>query len=171
MVAQSLIFSRVGKVLYFDEASGQPGLKKHFRALVWIKTKSPLIPGMYLEMQEGRTIWIDLRYEGVYVFCKRCGRIGHKSSSCSLPWEKAKTAIEKAISNACILETPVMFGSPNASLYSNKIIGLHHSPEFKTTIVKLDEPRRPPTFSSSSSSSDNNDSDGDDGNNSNDEEM
>ena len=63
-----------------------------------------------------------------------------------------------------------MFGSPNASLYSNRIIGLPHSPEFLTTIVKLDEPRRPTMFSSSSSSSDN-DSGGDDTNNSNDEEM
>ena len=166
----NLIFSRVGKVLYFDEASGQPGLKKYFRALVWIKIKTPLIPGMYLEMQEVRTIWIDLRYEGVYVFCKRCGRIGHKSSSCSLPWDKAKTAIEQAISNACIPETLVMFGSPNASLYSNKIIGLLHSPEFMTTIVKLDEPRLPPFFNSSSSSSDS-DNGGDGTSNSNDEEM
>ncbi|KMT14848.1 hypothetical protein BVRB_3g065710 [Beta vulgaris subsp. vulgaris] len=166
----NLIFSRVGKTLYFDVASGQPGIKKHFRALVWIKIKGPLLPGMYLEMQEGRTIWVDLRYEGVYVFCKRCGRVGHKSSSCSITWEKAKAAIEKAISEACIPETPVMLGSSNASLYSNKIIGLPHSPEFMTTVVKLNEPRRPPSDVYSSSSSDNDD-DKDDMHNSVDEEM
>ncbi|KMT05663.1 hypothetical protein BVRB_7g167960 [Beta vulgaris subsp. vulgaris] len=166
----NLIYSRIGKVLYYDEASGQPGLKKHFRALVWIKVKSPLIPGIYLEMQEGRSIWIDLRYEGVYIFCKRCGRIGHKSSICSVPWEKAKKSIEKAISKASIPDSPVMFGSPDASLYSNKIIGLPPSPEFMTTTVKLDEPRRTLMVYSSSSSSDN-DSGGDDDNHPNDEEM
>ena len=67
----NLIFSRIWKVLYYDEASRQPRLKKHFRALVWIKIKSPLIPGMYLEMPEVRSIWIDLRSGGVYVFFAR----------------------------------------------------------------------------------------------------
>lgn len=83
---------------------------------------------------------------------------------------KSKKSIEKAISNASIPDSPVMFGSPNASLYSNRIIGLPHSPEFMTTIVKLDEPRRMPMVNLSSSSSDN-DSGGDDVNNLNDEEM
>lgn len=64
----------------------------------------------------------------------------------------------------------MMFGNPNASLYTNKIIGLPHTPEFLNTIVKLDEPRRPPIINSSSSSSDNDD-DGDDGNPTSDEEM
>ncbi|KMT08897.1 hypothetical protein BVRB_6g136170 [Beta vulgaris subsp. vulgaris] len=136
----NLIYSRIGKVLYYDEASGQPGFKKYFRALVWIKVKSPLIPGMYLEMQE------------------------------EVSWEKAKKSIEKAISKASIPDSPVMFGSPNASLYSNKILGLPPSPEFLTTIVKLDEPRRAPMVFSSSSSSDN-DSGGGDDNHPIDEEM
>lgn len=38
-----------------------------------------------------------------------------------------------------------MFGSPNPSLYSNKIIGLPQSLVFLTTIIKLDERRRPPS--------------------------
>ena len=93
--------------------------------------------------------------EGVYVFCKRCGKIGHKSSACSQSWTKVKFDIEKAIAKACKLEAPIMFGNPNASLYSNKITGLPHTSEFLTTQVKLNEPRHLPNFSSSSSSSDN----------------
>lgn len=53
------IFSRIGKVLHFDIASERPTLKKHFRALVWIKTKLPLVPGIYIEAQEGQPLWID----------------------------------------------------------------------------------------------------------------
>ncbi|KMT09758.1 hypothetical protein BVRB_6g127390 [Beta vulgaris subsp. vulgaris] len=163
------IFSRIGKVLLFDELSEKPGLKKHFRALVWIKTKTPLVPGVYIEVQESRTIWIDIRYEGVFVFCKRCGKIGHKSSSCGQSWEKAKDGIEAAITEACKPEAPKMYGNPSASLYTNKIIGLPRISEYLTTIVKLNEPRRPPNPSSSSSSSDD---DGDDGgDHSKDEEM
>ncbi|KMT08661.1 hypothetical protein BVRB_6g139370 isoform B [Beta vulgaris subsp. vulgaris] len=163
------IYSRIGKVLLFDESSEKPGLKKHFRALVWIKTKAPLVPGMYIEVQDSRTIWVDIRYEGVFVFCKRCGKIGHKSSSCAQSWEKAKDDIEAAITEACKPEAPMMYGNPNASLYTNKIIGLPRTPEYLNTIVKLNEPRRPPDPSSSSSSSDD---DGDDGGNqSRDKEM
>lgn len=166
------ILARIGRVLQFDESSEGPGLKKYFRALVWIKTKSPLVPGMYIEVQEGRTLWIDIRYEGVFVFCKRCGRIGHKSSSCSQSWEQAKAGIEAVINEACKSEDPVMYGSPNASLYTNKVIGLPHLPDFLTTKVKLDEPRRPPVISSSSSDSSNNDDDdGDDENQRSDAEM
>lgn len=165
------ILSRIGKVLQFDEHSEQPGLKKHFRALVWIKVKSPLVPGMFIEVQEGRTLWIDIRYEGVYVFCKRCGRIGHKSSSCSQSWEQAKAGIEAVINEACNSEAPVMYGNPNASLYINKIIGLPHIPEFLTTKVKLDEPRRPPDLSSTSSDSSNDDDDDNDDNQRSDAEM
>ena len=163
------IYSRIGKVLHFDETSERPGLKKHFRALVWIKIKAPLVPGMYIEVQDSRTIWVDIRYEGVFVFCKRCGKIGHKSSSCTQTWEKAKEDIEGALAEACKPEAPMMYGSPNASLYTNKIIGLPRTPEYLTTIVRLNEPRRPPEPSSSSSSSDN---DGDDeGDHSRDVEM
>lgn len=63
-----------------------------------------------------------------------------------------------------------MFGNPNASLYTNKIIGFPHTSEFLTTLVNLNEPRKPPEYSSSSSSSDDND-EGDDDNNISDAEM
>ncbi|KMT17159.1 hypothetical protein BVRB_2g040700 [Beta vulgaris subsp. vulgaris] len=164
------LFSRIGKVLIFDENSERPGIKKFFRALIWIKIKSPLVPGMYIEVQENRTLWVDFRYEGVFVFCKRCGKIGHKSSSCLQSWEKAKEDIEATILKACNPEAPMMYGNPNASLYSNRIIGLPHTPEFLTTVVKLNEPRKPPDPSSSSSSSSNDDDD-DDQNQPRDEEM
>ena len=42
------ILSRIGKVLHFDNAFERPGLKKFFRALVWIKIKMPLISGLYI---------------------------------------------------------------------------------------------------------------------------
>ena len=153
------IFSCIGKVLHFDVAFERPVFKNYFRALVWIIFKTLLIPGLYIEVQKGRPLWIDFRFEGVYVFCKRCGGIGHKSSSCSQSWSKAKSGIEKAIAEACKPEAPIMFGNPNASLYSNKMIGLPHTSEFLTTLVKLNESRRPPEISSSSSNSDDNDGD------------
>lgn len=52
------IFSRIDKVLHFDNASERPDLKKYFRPLVWIKTEMPLIPGLYIEVQEGRPLWV-----------------------------------------------------------------------------------------------------------------
>ncbi|KMT08711.1 hypothetical protein BVRB_6g139840 [Beta vulgaris subsp. vulgaris] len=165
------LFSRIGKVLLYDENSERPGIKQYFRALVWLKIKTPIVPGIYIEVQENKTLWVSFRYEGIFVFCKRCGKIGHKSSSCDQPWDKAKENIEAIIAGACKPEAPMMYGNPNASLYTNKIIGLPHSPEFLTTVVKLNEPRKPPDQSSISSSSSTGDDDDDDQGPPRDEEM
>lgn len=62
------LFSRIGKVLHFDAESERLGLKKYYRALVWMRTKTSLIPGMFIEAQEGRPIWVDFRYEGVFLY-------------------------------------------------------------------------------------------------------
>lgn len=62
-----------------------------------------------------------------------------------------------------------MVGNPNASLYTNRLIGLPIIPRFQTTIVRLDEPRFPhPSSISSSTSSMGDDDNGDSGNDSDD---
>lgn len=63
-----------------------------------------------------------------------------------------------------------MMGQPNASLYVNRLIGLHVISQFQSTSVQLDEPRIIPVSDSSSNSSfnanDENDEDDNNGNNS-----
>lgn len=117
-----MIFSRIGKVLHFDDASEKPGLRKVFGALVWIETKASLLPSVLKEIQEGRTVWVDIRYEGVFIFCK-AGVSSIKSYSYSKSRKKVKNGVDIAIVEACKAEAPVMFGDPNAFLYTNKLMG------------------------------------------------
>ncbi|XP_057249966.1 uncharacterized protein At4g02000-like [Beta vulgaris subsp. vulgaris] len=78
--------NRIGDVLHFDNASSSTGFKDIIRAKVLIPINNPLVPGFYLNRQEGPREWVDFRYEGVFVFCSKCGRIGHRRPRCRLQW-------------------------------------------------------------------------------------
>lgn len=53
--------NKIGRVFYFDDASQELGTKEYLRALVWMKLKNPLIPGLYVEYAENRSAWIEFR--------------------------------------------------------------------------------------------------------------
>lgn len=44
---------RIGDVLHFDNASTNPGFKDFLREKVMIPINNPLVPGFYLNRQEG----------------------------------------------------------------------------------------------------------------------
>lgn len=111
------VFGKIGKVMMFDAKSSEPGPKRHFRALLWLRIKVPLVPGEFIEVHQGKTIWGDFRYEGVFNFCKRCGRIGHKHRWCLKPWEVAQTEVDQAIVSVCNRESRLVIGPMNAPLY------------------------------------------------------
>ncbi|KAL2921852.1 hypothetical protein RDABS01_013343 [Bienertia sinuspersici] len=97
------ILSHAGGVLHMDEESHKPGPKRYMRALVWIKLSKPLVPGCYIEYEPGNMLWIDFRYEGVFRFCNKCGRIGHTMNECNKSREMAEqdfNGVIRAHSNA-----------------------------------------------------------------------
>lgn len=77
-----IMLNKIGNILIFDEKSRQPGLKKFIRAKVWLQINKPLVSGCFLEYQVRRSVWVSFRYEGVFNFCKKCGKIGHVLSEC-----------------------------------------------------------------------------------------
>ncbi|KAL2938803.1 Lipid A export ATP-binding/permease protein MsbA [Bienertia sinuspersici] len=86
-----------------DEESLKPGPKRYMQALVWIKPSKPLVPGCYIEYEPSNMLWVDFRYEGVFRFCNKCGRIGHTMSECNKSWEMAEqdfNGVIRAHSNA-----------------------------------------------------------------------
>ncbi|KMS97017.1 hypothetical protein BVRB_7g179640 [Beta vulgaris subsp. vulgaris] len=153
------LLKKLGKVMLFDDKSNAPGPKRFLRVLLWLRLKAPFIPGAFIELHQGKTIWVDFRYEGVFNFCKRCGRIGHKQRWCIKPWEIAQQDVECAIVTACNQEACLMLGPNSAPLYSSKIYGLPFIPMFTTTTVRLDRWRTLSEIISSSSSSHSTDGD------------
>lgn len=133
-VAQAML-SKMGKLMMFDEKSKIAGFKRWMRALMWVQVKKPLIPGCFFEYEEGKSVWVDFRYEGVFRFCKRCGKIGHNMVDCGTPWHHVPSEVNRAIIEASDLR--IMYGREDAPLYSNKIKGLPNYDIFRATRVAV----------------------------------
>ncbi|KAL2945380.1 Protein piccolo [Bienertia sinuspersici] len=128
-VASNLL-ERFGFDIYFEGKTKTEGPQKFVRARTRMKLNGPLIPGCYLEIEQGRTKWIDFRYEGVFVFCLHCGRIGHKDSYCKKSPRKAKEDILKAMNKLCTEENNLGINENSIMpVYSRKIRGLQSTPE------------------------------------------
>ncbi|KAL2892436.1 hypothetical protein RDABS01_008345 [Bienertia sinuspersici] len=123
----------------YDVESLKPGPKRYMRALIWVKLSKPLVPGCYIEYEPGNLLWVDFRYEGVFRFCNKCGRIGHMMNACSKSWEVAEQELNGAI-RAHSQAREIVFGQNQVSLYTNKIKGLPNTPLFRTTAVNLFSP-------------------------------
>lgn len=119
----------------FVEKLRVPGFKRWIRDLVWVKLKTPLIPRCFFEYEEGRSVWVDFMFEGVFRFCKRCGKIGHNMIDCTVPWNHVRSEVNREILKASDLR--IMYGREDAPLYSNKIKGVLDYDVFRSTRVPL----------------------------------
>ena len=128
---------RIRHVLYFDNDSIAEGFKDYLSAKVIIPFNNPLVPGFFFNRQEGPREWINFRYEGVFTFCTKCGRIGHKRMRCRLPIAIAQRHFEMVLADIGQgVDLPII--EYNAiPLYSNKIIGLKRVERNRTSHVNL----------------------------------
>ncbi|KAL2942943.1 Halomucin [Bienertia sinuspersici] len=84
------ILEKVGVCIFVDSHNTPDKLQRTIRVRLWIKLRKPLVPWVFLGLNNGTSKWVDIRYEGVFVFCKKCGMIGHKDNFCKTPTQKAK---------------------------------------------------------------------------------
>ncbi|KAL2901420.1 LINE-1 reverse transcriptase-like protein [Bienertia sinuspersici] len=132
------ILERVGVCIFLDKDNSEENPQRATRVRIWLDLRKPLIPGVFLGLENGNTKWVDIRYEGVFIFCKNCGKIGHKESHCRTPPLKAKEKIWEAISNLCNQDGEHLISMQNGPpLYTNKIRGLKGIPQNKTTTLDL----------------------------------
>ncbi|KAL2934526.1 Pre-mRNA-splicing factor SLU7 [Bienertia sinuspersici] len=93
------ILERVGVCIFLDTSNASENPQRAIRVGMWLDLRKPLIPGVFLGLENGYTKWVDIRYEGVFIFCKNYGMIGHKEGSCRTPTMKAKKRIWETICN------------------------------------------------------------------------
>ncbi|KMS95355.1 hypothetical protein BVRB_009020 [Beta vulgaris subsp. vulgaris] len=128
---------KLGTILYFDSNSLKEGFKDYLRAKVLIPINNPLVPGVYFNRQEGPRVWVDFRYEGVFTFCSKCGRIGHRRPRCRIPMAVAKNhfaMVLEDIGQGIFLPIVSPFITP---LFTNKLIGLKRVERLRTTRINL----------------------------------
>lgn len=103
------------------------------RAKVWLKLNRPLVSGCFLECKNREAVWIDFRYEGVFNFCKRCGRIGHDMIECMASWSNIQRDIMEIMVE--VSDATITYAREYAPMYTNKIRGLPNCDVFKSTLV------------------------------------
>uniref|UniRef100_A0A803N9U8 Zinc knuckle CX2CX4HX4C domain-containing protein n=1 Tax=Chenopodium quinoa TaxID=63459 RepID=A0A803N9U8_CHEQI len=63
------------------DGEGLPLDAPEFRGQVLVDLSKPLVPGCFVP-GEFEPLWVYFRYEGVFMFCKKCGMVGHFKEFC-----------------------------------------------------------------------------------------
>lgn len=117
------------------------------------------MPGYFYEYLQDHFKWVDFRYEGVFVFCKKCVLIGHKSARYPLSLEEAHRRFGCRMAEVCLTRQTLLVGHPPSPCFTNKIIGLRRIEILRTSRINLLAPPSDETpfaacFQSSTSQSD-----------------
>ncbi|KAL2923103.1 Halomucin [Bienertia sinuspersici] len=132
------ILKIIGVCIFVDKNNVPDKPQRSIRARVWINLRKPLVLGVFLRLENGTTKWVDLCYEGVFIFYKKCGMIGHKTDYCRTTMEKAIRKILEVIMNLCTPEEDHLLTSPtDIPMYTNKVRGLKGILQNKTTLLDL----------------------------------
>uniref|UniRef100_A0A803MDR3 Zinc knuckle CX2CX4HX4C domain-containing protein n=1 Tax=Chenopodium quinoa TaxID=63459 RepID=A0A803MDR3_CHEQI len=103
------------------------------RAKVVVPVDKPLVPGFFYEVSPSKAIWITLRYEGLFIFCHACGRIGHRQPHCKSPQSLAHKEVSYRIRGLCGLHYDLLLARPPVPLYSKKLTSLPDIERFRTS--------------------------------------
>ncbi|KAL2933416.1 hypothetical protein RDABS01_016535, partial [Bienertia sinuspersici] len=72
-----IVLDKLGATSSIDQSTLSSTTPSVIRVRVLLNIKLPLVPGFYLEFGNNKFVWVDLRYEGVFNFCKHYGKFGH----------------------------------------------------------------------------------------------
>ena len=79
----------LGNLIQVDDSnSDKKTFKSILRLLVEIEVSNPLKPGFSFQRDEGKPLWIFLKFERLDIYCTSCGRIGQKLIHCLAPPEE-----------------------------------------------------------------------------------
>lgn len=118
----------------------------YLRINVMLNLGEPLIPGFFLKLGDDSIIWIQLRYEHLFKYCTRCGRIGHKYTRCTRHEDLIKQDINHKMMEYLSQGILTMETEEGFSMFSLDMRATPSSERTITTRARLiEEPDRPPS--------------------------
>uniref|UniRef100_A0A803MKD0 CCHC-type domain-containing protein n=1 Tax=Chenopodium quinoa TaxID=63459 RepID=A0A803MKD0_CHEQI len=106
---------------------GLPHDAPEFRGQVLVDLSKPLIPGCFV-LGEFDPIWVYFRYEGVFMFCKKCGMVGHFREFCHASDYVAARRIQSRMEAFEEQGLTVLYNPNNRPLYTNMVEGGNNQP-------------------------------------------
>ena len=67
---------------YIEPINHTPS-NSYLRLRVRVNLEQPLRPRFFLAGKDNSHIWVQLRYEEIFKYCIRCGRVGHMKDRCN----------------------------------------------------------------------------------------
>lgn len=90
----SKIGESLGSLEEVDVASNGVGWGRYLKIRVTLDLTKPLERGRALQF-EGKSIWVNFRYEQLPIFCFNCGRIIHGGKGCPVPQSRRMNHAEE----------------------------------------------------------------------------
>lgn len=130
--------NHIGKVLEVKVDSKEGSALRAGRARMELNLQEPLKTGKLIRIN-GKTLWLDFRYERLSHFWYSCGRLGHYATYCKdYPFEEAKIDGKDKMAYGQWLRAEVQEYSPYWQTFYN--------PPSTTEDLQETVPKTPPTL-------------------------
>ena len=115
------ILIHVGVVDTIENNGPRLPFEPYLRVRLMIDLSRPLIPGCFLPLDAERVIWVYFRYKGVYMFCKKCGRVGPALVATTSPHMMHQRVVHWRIQEFETGGMKILHGLGDIYLYTNLI--------------------------------------------------
>ncbi|KAF7815570.1 reverse transcriptase [Senna tora] len=132
-----LVGSMVGKVLEVDFSDQGFRNLRYLCVRVELDRNTPLLMGFYVLLDNGRTLWIQCKYERVFRICKQCGCLGHIARDCKTGRRRAQAAVEAQKQALRQRFNAVDFIDFNTPLFVNEAIAFRKFKGRRTTKISV----------------------------------